>query len=300
MEYEQTKSYGDDNKYTATDIAWLDGKLLITDEENNRVLLQDPETGEVEVKATAGNGPGEFLSPRGIDVSSDGMVYIVDAGNERVQVLDKKLNYKREVKLKDENKVRTLTSSILDVAVDSSGYMFVTSITTSNEKGAVYQIPPDYKAGDKLQTQDIDYGGSTCSDGEYIYTMNLSNNISGENYTSEISDVIQWKNGEIVERYRLPIRYAPGGFFVTDGMIYANRLVMRSVDKFDYVAGKSDIMYSIHQVPEDYKKWSVGFSGMCPDDKGNIYLIREDKTYSGETEVYKPGGYVVKLSPKKK
>lgn len=300
MEYEQTKSYGDDNKYTATDIAWLDGKLLITDEENNRVLLQDPETGEVEVKATAGNGPGEFLSPRGIDVSSDGMVYIVDAGNERVQVLDKKLNYKREVDLKDKDRKESSIPYILDVAVDSSGYMFVTSITTSNEKGAVYQIPPDYKAGDKLQTQDIDYGGSTCSDGEYIYTMNLSNFLTGGQYTAEISDVIQWKNGEIVERYRLPIKYAPGSFFVTDGIIYASRASNRCVDRFDYSTGKADIIHSIQITMEEGRKWITKFSGMCPDDKGNIYLIREDKTYSGETEVYKPGGYVVKLSPKKK
>ena len=52
------------------------------------------------VRQTAGkgSGPGQFIRPHDVDFDSKGRVYVVDAGNKRIQIFDKNLKYISELK----------------------------------------------------------------------------------------------------------------------------------------------------------------------------------------------------------
>lgn len=82
------------------------GNMVVTDGYgNNRAILYD-KTGKLLKQvgkgaggpADKGTGPGEWVLPHKIAVDAQENLYIVDRENKRVQVFDKDLNYKRELK----------------------------------------------------------------------------------------------------------------------------------------------------------------------------------------------------------
>lgn len=82
------------------------GNIVVTDGYgNNRVILYD-KTGKFIKQvgkgaggpADKGTGPGEWVLPHKLAVDAQENLYIIDRENKRLQVFDKDLNYKREIK----------------------------------------------------------------------------------------------------------------------------------------------------------------------------------------------------------
>jgi DNA-binding beta-propeller fold protein YncE len=82
------------------------GNIVVTDGYgNNRVILYD-KTGKFIKQvgkgaggpADKGTGPGEWVLPHKLAVDADENLYIIDRENKRLQVFDKDLNYKREIR----------------------------------------------------------------------------------------------------------------------------------------------------------------------------------------------------------
>src|SRR5262249_13065353 len=73
-----------------TDIAFgPNGRLFISDGYGNaRVLEYTPEGKRVRQWGSAGNGPGQFRQPHGIAVDDQGVVYVADRQNGRLQRFD--------------------------------------------------------------------------------------------------------------------------------------------------------------------------------------------------------------------
>ena len=70
-------------------IRYLDGKLYVADQFNNRVQVIDLEGNPLLVFGTVGSEPGQFLQPIGIEVDEQENIYVSDSINSRVQVFDK-------------------------------------------------------------------------------------------------------------------------------------------------------------------------------------------------------------------
>jgi DNA-binding beta-propeller fold protein YncE len=72
------------------DVAFLpDGSMLVADGlVNSRVIKFDKNEKYVSEWGTKGNGPGQFDRLHGIDADRNGKVYVVDRGNQRIQVFD--------------------------------------------------------------------------------------------------------------------------------------------------------------------------------------------------------------------
>ena len=51
----------------------------------------------VNIKNDKGTGSGEFMEARQLDISNEGNLFVADFGNNRVQILDRKLQYKRHI-----------------------------------------------------------------------------------------------------------------------------------------------------------------------------------------------------------
>jgi len=89
-EWEFRQSETDPNYafYNASAIEYQAGHLYVCDTNNHRIMKYD-ETGNFLLQiGSAGQGPGELLSPTSLAVHKDGSIFILDSGNGRVQVFD--------------------------------------------------------------------------------------------------------------------------------------------------------------------------------------------------------------------
>lgn len=77
-----------------------ENEMIISDRKNNCILKTDYEGNIIKKAGGTGSGAGEFLSPGAVAGYEDS-IYIIDQGNQRIQVLDKELDYVEEIKLKD-------------------------------------------------------------------------------------------------------------------------------------------------------------------------------------------------------
>ena len=77
-------------------VADAGGLVFVTNASGHDVLaLSD---GKLVAKAgRRGEGPNEYVRPHDIDLGPDGLVYVSDPGNNRIQVLDKELAFQAEL-----------------------------------------------------------------------------------------------------------------------------------------------------------------------------------------------------------
>jgi len=72
-----------------------DGRLYIVDQGRSRIVVFDPSTENFSSFGSRGNGEGEFGEPMGIAIG-DGLVFVTESGNKRIQVLDLDGNFVRQ------------------------------------------------------------------------------------------------------------------------------------------------------------------------------------------------------------
>ncbi|MFZ1794256.1 MAG: flippase activity-associated protein Agl23 [Anaerolineae bacterium] len=75
------------------------GRLLITDTGNKRVVVLDADGNYAAQFGKAGTGNGEFDEPVGITVDTAGNIYVADAWNKRIQVFNADYGYARQFKV---------------------------------------------------------------------------------------------------------------------------------------------------------------------------------------------------------
>jgi sugar lactone lactonase YvrE len=79
-----------------TDIAWdPQGNIFIPDGYgDSRIVKYDKNGRFIKAVGTRGNGPLQFSTPHAIAVDAQGLVYVADRGNSRIQVLNNDLTLK--------------------------------------------------------------------------------------------------------------------------------------------------------------------------------------------------------------
>ncbi len=116
----------------ATDIAFApNGHIFITDGYGNARVLEYTADGRgVREWGKAGEGPGEFELPHAIQIDPQGMIYIADRENGRIEVFDPAGHYRSEIanlgrvySIKLAGEVIWATSSPLDEPPGSPGWV---------------------------------------------------------------------------------------------------------------------------------------------------------------------------------
>ena len=79
-------------------VAFLpDGGFVVTDTNHQRILRFDAKRNLIASWGTFGPGPRQFISPFGVAVGPDGLIYVVDDSSCRVQIFDEGGRYLRTV-----------------------------------------------------------------------------------------------------------------------------------------------------------------------------------------------------------
>ena len=63
----------------------LDDTVFVSDANLNRIQRFTAVGKLLGTWGSLGNGPGQFTSPHGVEVSAAGVIYVVDSNNHRVQ-----------------------------------------------------------------------------------------------------------------------------------------------------------------------------------------------------------------------
>jgi len=71
-----------------THISFKHGKLYVNDSMNYRVQILDPDGRFLKQFGKLGDAPGQFSRPKGIDVDSEGHIYVVDTAFNNFQIFD--------------------------------------------------------------------------------------------------------------------------------------------------------------------------------------------------------------------
>ena len=74
-----------------------DGSVFVTDEQRDEVVKLSPALERVASWGKKGSGPLEFLKPRALALDDQGQLWVLDLGNERVQVLTQEGAFVRSV-----------------------------------------------------------------------------------------------------------------------------------------------------------------------------------------------------------
>ena len=142
-----------------------DGNIYVADTRNHRIQKLDSNGLFIKSWGTKGSGDGEFNLPMGIGVSDLGFVYVADSFNNRIQKFDQDGNfllkwdsdpatypdpYTESFGPRDRESSRgkmyfTLPGFTFpkDIAVDSSGDIFVTELQSDHVWGRVQKFSPD-------------------------------------------------------------------------------------------------------------------------------------------------------------
>ncbi len=76
-----------------------DGSIFVSDCNLHQILKFDANGKYIKSIGQKGDGPGEFICPRKIRVTSDNSLFVLEGGKPRIQVIDGEGNYLREFKI---------------------------------------------------------------------------------------------------------------------------------------------------------------------------------------------------------
>lgn len=114
-----------DKKANYADVIQVGEYTVACDIQNNCLTVLDNNLKIIKTIGTIGSNALEFIQPCSIDIDSKGYIYVLDYGNYRIQVLNDKFEYVKEINAKfiEEN---YYMPNFNDFAVDSKGeYAYV-------------------------------------------------------------------------------------------------------------------------------------------------------------------------------
>lgn len=153
-----------------------DEAVLISDKKTDCIFEVDYAGNILKEVGGTGSGEGEFISPSAITMCNE-KIYVLDQGNNRIQVLDKELDYIEEIKLK--NTQSTDPNYIPEVLSVNQESIYVTGVSLENP------VVDKYTDG-KLKEIGSNFIGSIYSCNNQIYLINSM--VKNALYTK-----IQWR-----------------------------------------------------------------------------------------------------------
>ena len=99
----------------------LNGKIFVTERMNHRVQVLNPDLSYSHCFGTKGHKPGELNRPRGITIDQDGIVYVSDYENNRIQ----KFTPEGNVLAVFYNKETRASFSPYGLCIDSNNILYV-------------------------------------------------------------------------------------------------------------------------------------------------------------------------------
>jgi DNA-binding beta-propeller fold protein YncE len=115
-------------------------KLYVTDIEQSKVFVFDLTGKKLMELGKSGMNDGEFRAPNALTVDKEGNIYVVDTGNQRIQVFSGDGKFLRNINGSKDGKGSSVFVNPRGIGIDSRGIVYVVNNLTHfvygfNEKG---------------------------------------------------------------------------------------------------------------------------------------------------------------------
>lgn len=108
----------------------FDDKVYVTDIQRSKVYVFDLNGKKLLDIGEVGTKEGQFRAPNAVTVDKEGNIYVVDTGNQRVQVFDKEGKYIKVINGSPNGKGDSVFVNPRGIAIDSRGIIYVISNLT--------------------------------------------------------------------------------------------------------------------------------------------------------------------------
>lgn len=131
LSYFAEKTPGEKTLLMPAGLHITDDKVYVTDVKKHQVLMFDINGKLLKTLGKPGvKNPGEFKAPNALTTDKEGNLYIVDTGNQKVQVFDKNGKFKMFINGSKDGKGDSVFVNPRGIGVDSKGNLFVVSNLT--------------------------------------------------------------------------------------------------------------------------------------------------------------------------
>jgi hypothetical protein len=264
----------------ATGLIMFDENFLLTDLNNNRLVLFDKSGNLITEKGNIGNGKLEFDAPTAVAKDDDNNIYILESGNFRIQILNSKFEFKEEIDLKDifasvlKDEMYFSRCSFWSILLDSKGGIYFSLADAwQGAESKVYYISPDRKTYKGIGSY---LGGILLINDDILYVIERSEYIKRLNgSTEEIStpngknNLVKIVDGIVTDTYELPEMARASGAFIKDDELYIAYAYKSQIDKFNLEGKRISTIYK-HDT-------NVKFNAMLMDDSKNIYVVAQSE-----------------------
>ncbi len=249
--------------------------ILIVDRASHSVTAADGSGKVLQKIGREGSGAGEFRNPTAIS-EYGGNVYVLDGGNQRVQIFDENMDYVdevglRDVKLSDPNYVPGM------LAVNASG-VYVAGLSSE-------RFVADRYGQDGREEIGNNFLGTICSYQEQIYLINSLVRTYDKKSDSfgAVSSGPEWlftaEGPELVEQSSLPQGLFITDFVAEDGGITCISSSGYSVFRIGWNGEYQETVARIDGLlDEEYPKISVNAQGdyfIAMPEAGKIFRCRK-------------------------
>jgi len=171
-----------------------DGTMFVTDGYGNaRVHVFSPEGELIRSWGEPGDGPGQFNLPHGIAVDEEGILYVADRENSRVQLFGREGNYLSEWP----------AERPVEVFVDAAGKVYVAELGWRS--GLFPDMTPRSDVGGRISVFDREgrvierWGGgeNPCAPGDFYAPHDIWADRFGDIYVSEVTWSAGGRQGKV-------------------------------------------------------------------------------------------------------
>ncbi|MEG0191128.1 MAG: hypothetical protein RR681_08080 [Lachnospiraceae bacterium] len=246
-----------------TGIYCREGDILITDGDKDCIYAVDFEGTVIQSSGTTGNEKGEYLNPVAV-TAFENQIYVLDQGNNRIQILDQNLDYVKEIALKDTSKTDSNYKPGMLAANENGIYVGGYSVESP--------VIDHYSEADKSEIGK-NFAGTLCSyDGE-IYAVNglmrtYDKKTDSFGLTSLGASAIYKMNGDELEK----VVDFPRGLFIADASTAKNELTCLSVSAAAVYAIGWDGKYK-HTIAQIEGLQDEQYPKISSNTRGNYYVV---------------------------
>ncbi|MCM1264282.1 MAG: 6-bladed beta-propeller [Butyrivibrio sp.] len=203
--------------------------VIICDMEDNCLREFDFQGNEIRKVGKLGNGNGEFCRPSGLAYRNE-KFYVVDSGNNRIQILDMNLEYQSEYGL-EELGHSDMDAFYTDIAVSEDGIVTVLTNSVLKEDARVYISD----ANGSIQKKDFILNGyANCEKDRVYYTNTFELFKNGSSYEAVIqeSGLYELADDGLRNVCKFPYKYGATDFIVDGEDVYVLSCVWAQLDHF--------------------------------------------------------------------
>jgi len=249
--------------------------ILVCDEAANNIAILDLDGNYLDKIGTLGNAPLEFVRPTGI-AQTEKYIYVIDSGNERIQVLDHDFIFVREIPLPHSQASNEYY--FIDIAVTTDDCIYLSTNFLDASKSRIFTVSSDEEVTE-VSSQSF-FGFLTAVDNEVYGTNTLvhyetKDSQAARSGESKLRNITMGK--DISD---LPYKYTPSDFVYFGNNYYCLSGLCASLDRLDENGVYLDTLMILPSFPSVYTYLDVSRDGafyVTDRETGLIYIVRKEE-----------------------